>query len=103
MDDWSKTAFAAPGTTAVLVVTEPDALDEVTDVVRDVIVDVDQARGSCIDANVAAASAIVLGPAAGAWLEERRLPARLAHVDGTVQTACGWPNDETAVVARRSA
>jgi FAD:protein FMN transferase len=61
------------------------------------------AAGSCVDANVAATAAIVLGPAARAWLEARLLPARLAHEDGTVQTVCGWPDDEAGVVARRSA
>jgi thiamine biosynthesis lipoprotein len=59
--------------------------------------------GSCVDANVASTAAIVLGPAAGAWLEERLLPARLVHEDGTVLTVCGWPDDEPDAAARRSA
>ena len=51
------------------------------------------AASSCVDANVAATAAIVLGEAAPAWLEERALPARLERVGGgTVRTA-GWPDD----------
>ena len=61
------------------------------------------AAGSCVDANVASTAAIVLGPAAGPWLQERLLPARLAHEDGTVETVCGWPDDEPTAVIRRSA
>ena len=53
---------------------------------------------TCVDANVASTAAIVLGPAAPAWLAELGLPARLVAADGTVATVAGWP-DETAVAA----
>jgi len=49
------------------------------------------AAASCVDANVASTAAIVLGEDAPAWLEERRLPARLAAPDGTVVCVAGWP------------
>jgi FAD:protein FMN transferase len=58
------------------------------------------AAGWCVDANVASTAAIVLGPAAGGWLDERRLAARLVHEDGTVQTVGGWPDDDPAVTPR---
>ncbi len=48
------------------------------------------AAGSCLDANVASCAALVMGPAAAGWLEERSLPARLAG-DGRVVTVGGWP------------
>jgi FAD:protein FMN transferase len=47
--------------------------------------------GSCSDANVAATAALVLGGEAPAWLERRRLPARLAGVDGAIVRVAGWP------------
>ncbi len=49
------------------------------------------AAGSCVDANVAATAAIVLGFEAPAWLEARRLPARLVSVGGRVDAVAGWP------------
>ena len=49
------------------------------------------AAASCVDANTASTAAIVLGDAAGDWLSERRLPARLVRYDGVVQTVAGWP------------
>lgn len=51
---------------------------------------------TCVDANTAATAALVLGPAAGAWLAERGLAARLATADGHVETVCGWPDEVTA-------
>ena len=51
------------------------------------------AATSCVDANVAATAAIVLGAAAPAWLEERGLPARLERVDGATVRTAGWPDD----------
>jgi thiamine biosynthesis lipoprotein len=48
-----------------------------------------------VEANAAATSAIVLGPAAPAWLQERGLAARLDAPDGTVVTTPGWPVDRT--------
>ena len=49
------------------------------------------AAGSCVDANIASTAAIVLGPDAPAWLEARRLPARLVAGDGSVVRVAGWP------------
>ena len=45
----------------------------------------------CAWANTASTAAIVLGPAAPHWLEERSLPARLVATDGSVVTTGGWP------------
>ena len=53
------------------------------------------AAASCLEANAAATAAIVMGPEAPAWLDERGLPARLVHVNGTVATAGGWPEEVT--------
>jgi thiamine biosynthesis lipoprotein len=52
------------------------------------------AAGSCLDANVASTAAVILGAEAPAWLAERRLPARLVAVDGSVTTVAGWPSDQ---------
>jgi thiamine biosynthesis lipoprotein len=49
------------------------------------------AAGTCADANIAATAAIVLGEGAGAWLEERGLPARLVSTTGDVGVTAGWP------------
>jgi thiamine biosynthesis lipoprotein len=51
------------------------------------------AAASCVDANAASTAAVVLGAAAPAWLERRRLPARLVALDGDVVTVAGWPED----------
>ncbi len=48
------------------------------------------AAGSCLDANTASCAALVMGPAAGTWLAERSLPARLVRTDGEVVTVGGW-------------
>lgn len=47
--------------------------------------------GSCVDANIAATAAIVLGEAAVEWLEANRLQARLVGRDGEVHRVSGWP------------
>jgi len=47
--------------------------------------------GDCLDANIAATAAIVLGDSAVDWLETRRLPARLVDRDGGVRRIAGWP------------
>lgn len=47
--------------------------------------------GSCLDANIASTAAIVMGPAAPRWLEQRRLPARLVARNGRVHRIAGWP------------
>ena len=51
------------------------------------------AAATCVAANAASTAAIVLGSAAPAWLEERRLPARLVAHDGDVTVTCRWPTD----------
>ena len=50
--------------------------------------------GSCVDANIASTAAIVMSEDAPAWLEERRLPARLVLRDGSVKRLAGWPNPD---------
>ena len=60
------------------------------------------AAGSCADANTASTASLVLGEGAPEWLAERRLPARLVQVDGTVVTIAGWPDDTLAPGAGRS-
>ena len=54
------------------------------------------AADSCVDANTASTAAVVLGDDAFAWLERRRLPARLAADNGCVVFVGGWPLDEAA-------
>ncbi|WP_028063928.1 FAD:protein FMN transferase [Solirubrobacter soli] len=50
------------------------------------------AAATCVDANIASTAAIVLGPAAPAWLARAGLPARLVSVSGEEQTTSGWPS-----------
>ncbi len=50
----------------------------------------------CLDANVAATAAVVLGDHAPEWLRRRGLPARLVATDGRTVTVAGWPADEEA-------
>lgn len=52
------------------------------------------AAATCLDANVAATAAVVLGERALGWLAERRLPARLVEQNGTVRTVGPWPGDD---------
>ena len=52
------------------------------------------AAATAVEANAASTAAIVLGPAAPVWLEERGIPARLDHVSGRVATTPGWPSLE---------
>jgi thiamine biosynthesis lipoprotein len=54
------------------------------------------AAPTCVDANVAATAAIVLGDAAPGWLESRGLPARLVRFDGTTRETAGWPAADLA-------
>lgn len=49
------------------------------------------AAATCLDANIAATTAIVLGEAAPDWLAERGLAARLVGRDGDIRTTPGWP------------
>jgi FAD:protein FMN transferase len=51
------------------------------------------AAASCTDANTASTAAIVLGARAGAWLEERGLPARLVRYDHVTSCVAGWPEE----------
>ncbi|MGO8872847.1 MAG: FAD:protein FMN transferase [Acidimicrobiales bacterium] len=51
------------------------------------------AAGTCVDANTASTASMVLGEAALQWLADRRLPARLVRLDGSVVTVAGWPDD----------
>ncbi|HEX5346354.1 MAG TPA: FAD:protein FMN transferase [Pseudonocardiaceae bacterium] len=52
------------------------------------------AAASCVDANTASTTSIVLGAAAPGWLTTRGLPARLVTDDGAVHTVAGWPTTE---------
>ena len=54
------------------------------------------AAASCVDANTASTAAIVLGCDAPAWLEARRLPARLVEAGGRVVTVGAWPTEVAA-------
>ena len=54
------------------------------------------AARTCLDANVAAAAALLLSADAPAWLERRGLPARLVARDGEVHVAAGWPLEAAA-------
>jgi thiamine biosynthesis lipoprotein len=51
------------------------------------------AAASCVEANAASTAAIILAGAAGAWLAERHLPARLVSMDGSVSVVGGWPSE----------
>jgi thiamine biosynthesis lipoprotein len=54
------------------------------------------AAASCVDANVASTTAIVLGEPALEWLAARELPARVVRRDGSVATVGGWPEEFAA-------
>jgi FAD:protein FMN transferase len=56
------------------------------------------AAASCVDANIAATAAVLLGHRAVGWLEERGLPARLVGNDGAVRRTAGWPAPEIMAV-----
>jgi len=51
------------------------------------------AAGSCVDANIAATAAIVMGLDAVPWLSGLGLPARLVRRGGAVTLAAGWPQE----------
>jgi thiamine biosynthesis lipoprotein len=51
------------------------------------------AAATCLDANIAATAAIVRSQAAGEWLADLHLPARLVACNGTVICVAGWPQD----------
>jgi FAD:protein FMN transferase len=54
------------------------------------------AAATCVDANVAATAAIVLGGDAPAWLAARALAARLVSETGPATCAAGWPAEAEA-------
>lgn len=54
------------------------------------------AAASCVDANIASTAAIVMGERAVAWLEDRRLAARLVGQDGRIRRVAGWPDPENS-------
>jgi FAD:protein FMN transferase len=54
------------------------------------------AARTCLDANVAATAALVLGHDAPEWLRQRRLPARLVARDGSLLHVGGWPAEAIA-------
>ena len=49
------------------------------------------AAATCVDANIAATAAIVLGNEAPRWLEAAGVPARLVDRWGAVARIAGWP------------
>lgn len=51
--------------------------------------------GTCVDANIAATAAIVLGDVALDWLGRSGLAARLVAVDGEIVRVGGWPAPDT--------
>lgn len=51
------------------------------------------AAPTCVQANVAATAAIVLGDRSPQWLSHRGLAARLVLHDGTIRTVSGWPRE----------
>ena len=54
------------------------------------------AAPSCLEANVAATAAIVLGDDATGWLRDRGLTSRLVADDGAVVHVCDWPAEADA-------
>jgi thiamine biosynthesis lipoprotein len=57
---------------------------------------------SCVDANIAATAAIVLGAEAVGWLTARGLPARLVSADGDVLRVGDWPEAAESATARQA-
>jgi thiamine biosynthesis lipoprotein len=51
---------------------------------------------SCVQANVATLAALLLGSAALAWLDARRMHARLVRDDGAITYAGAWPAEAEA-------
>lgn len=54
---------------------------------------------SALQANAASTAAVVLGDAAGAWLADRGIPARLVSQEGRVYFTPGWPRPSARVRA----
>jgi thiamine biosynthesis lipoprotein len=59
------------------------------------------AAACCVDANIAATAAIVMGEGSDRWLASAGLPARMVCADGGVRAVGGWPS--TAASASRPA
>jgi thiamine biosynthesis lipoprotein len=51
------------------------------------------AAGSCLDANIAATAAFLLGAEAPAWIGGHDLPARLVSERGRIAYTAGWPQE----------
>lgn len=49
---------------------------------------------SCVDANIAATTAIIRGEGALTWLQQHRLDAYLMHANGWSTTVGRWPEDQ---------
>jgi len=54
------------------------------------------AAATCVDANVAATTAVVLGESALGWLADRGLPTLAVRRDGSTATVAGWPEEAHA-------
>ena len=54
---------------------------------------------TCVDANIAATAAIVLGTDAVDWLSTTGLPARLVSTDGDIIRVGGWPEPAESTTA----
>jgi thiamine biosynthesis lipoprotein len=54
------------------------------------------AAATCLDANLAATTALVLGASGADWLAARHLPARLVREDGVVSHTGDWPEEVEA-------
>ena len=54
------------------------------------------AAASCVDANVAATAAVVLGAGAPGWLAARGMPSRLLSEAGVATCVAGWPEEDLA-------
>jgi len=60
------------------------------------------AASTCCSANVASTAAIVLGPAAEAWLRSLDVPCRIVDVDGDVHHLGPWPDAADALLRSAS-
>jgi len=57
---------------------------------------VSAAARTCVDANIVTTATVVRGQRAWPWLHRVQVPVRLVHVDETVLTVGGWPEDGAA-------
>jgi thiamine biosynthesis lipoprotein len=57
---------------------------------------------TCVDANIAATAAIVMGATAIPWLEAAGLAARLVATDGSISRVGGWPEPATSPIPSAS-